>query len=199
MVSRCGDVMGTINIEKAITELASDAHNPEKNFNAGLAYNEIGQTASAVSFFLRAAEYGYNKTDLIVYTSLIKMSQCFLSQLEREHTVENCLKQAIAYMPKRPEAYLFLSEFLERKKHFDQAYLWANIGLAFVDEAKNNPLPVDVGYVEYGLSFEKAVSAWWVGRKDESEEIFENLLDSYEMSVDHVNSSLYNLKTIKDK
>lgn len=186
-------------IEQTIIELSSDPHDPIKNFNAGLAYEKIDQTASAVSFFLRAAEYGYKKNELIVYTSLIKVSKCFATQMERDHTVENCLRQAIAYMPKRPEAYLFLSEFLERKKNYDHAYLWANIGLAFVDEAKNNPLPSDTGYAEYGLSFEKAVSAWWVGRKDESEEIFTNLLDNYEMTIDHVNSSLYNLKMIKDK
>lgn len=199
MVSRCGDAMGTMNIEKAITELAPEPHNPEKNFNAGLAYDAIGQTASAVSFFLRAAEYGYRKNDLIVYASLIKTSHCFASQREREHTVENCLRQAISYMPKRPEAYFFISQIMERKSLYDQAYVWSNIGLAFAEEHKNNPLPADVGYLEYGLSFEKAVSAWWIGRKDESENLFEMLLNNYELKKEYMNSCLSNLKMIKEK
>lgn len=188
--------MGTINIEQAISELATDPYNPLKNFNAALAYDSIGQTASAVSFFLRAAEYGYKKDDLIVYTSLIKISKCFAKQGEREHTVENSLRQAISYMPKRPEAYFFIAERYERKKDYDQAYVWSNMGLEYLEEYIKNPLSSDVDYLEYGLYFEKAVSAWWVGRKDESKEIFTMLLDQYELKDEYLYSCLSNLKMI---
>jgi hypothetical protein len=44
----------------------------------------------------------------------------------------------------------------------------------------NSPLPVHVGYEgQYVLLFEKAVSAWWIGRKDESVEIFGKLDGMY--------------------
>lgn len=185
-------------IDQAIIELAPYPHDPEKNFNAGLAYDAVGQTASAVSFFLRAAEYGYKTHDLIVYTSLIKISHCFTNQREREHTVENALRQAVAYLPTRPEAYFFFAQRFERKADYNLAYTWASMGLAHAQEAINNPLPADVGYLLYGLEYEKAVSAWWVGRKDESREIFTRLLDTYEMHPDYVNSSLYNLKMVND-
>lgn len=188
-----------MSIEQAIIELAPEAHNPEKNFNAALAYDNIGQTASAVSFFLRAAEYGYKTHDLIVYTSLIKISHCFAKQGEREHTVENSLRQAIAYMPTRPEAYFFMAQRYERKSNYSEAYLLANIGLAFIDKAESDPLPADVGYPLYGLNFEKAVCAWWIGRKDESEAISTMLLDTYEMPQEYVNSCLYNIKLVRDK
>ena len=191
--------MGTLSVEQAVVELAPDPHNPKRNFNAGLAYDAIGQTASAVSFFLRAAEYGYYTHKLLVYTSLIKISHCLARQGEREHTVENSLRQAIAYLPTRPEAYFFMAQRHERKKDYNLAYLWSCIGKSFLEEAISNPLPDDVGYVHYGLEFEEAVCGWWVGRKDESKELFIKLLNSYEMSVEYVNSSLANLKMIKDK
>lgn len=201
MVSRCGDVMGTLTIEQTVTDLATDPHDPRKNFNAGLAYDAIGQTASAVSFFLRAAEYGYsqysNETDLIVYTSLIKTSHCFAKQGEREHTVENSLRQAIAYLPARPEAYFFMAQRCERKQDYHMAYLWASIGRTFAEEAMLNPLPADIGYLLYGLDFEKAVASWWVGRKDEGEILFNNLLETYEMQPEYVNSCISNLKMIR--
>jgi FkbM family methyltransferase len=42
---------------------------------------------------------------------------------------------------------------------------------------KSTPLPIWVDYPgEYALDFEKAVTGWWVGRKDESWEIFQELL-----------------------
>lgn len=195
--------MGTLTIEQTVIDLAPDPHNPEKNFNVGLAYDSIGQTASAVSFFLRAAEYGYSnyssQTDLIVYASLIKTSHCFAKQGEREHTVENSLRQAIAYLPARPEAYFFMSQRCERKQDYHMTYLWASIGRAFAEEAILNPLPADVGYPLYGLDFEKAVSAWWIGRKDESEQIFTYLLDTYELPQEYLNSCVSNLKMIRDK
>lgn len=188
-----------MSIEQAVVELSSDAFNPEKNFNVALAYDEIGQTASAVSFYLRAAEYGYRKEDLIVYASLIKTSHCFQRQGERDRTVENLLNQAIAYLPTRPEAYFFIAQRLERKRDYSAAYLWASMGLTYAQEASSNPLPADVEYIEYGLEFEKAVGAWWIGRKDESEVIFTHLLDTYQMKPDYISSSLGNLKMIKGK
>ena len=171
-------------IEQAIINLAPNPHDPQKNFDAALAYDALGQTASAVSFFLRAAEYGYsnydNNLDLIVYTSLLRISHCFAKQGEREHTVENSLRQAITYLPARPEAYFFMAQRFERKQDFNSAYFWASIGKAFAEEATLNPLPENVGYLLYGLDFEKAVSAWWVGRKDESKEIFTHILNNYQ-------------------
>ena len=39
-----------------------------------------------------------------------------------------------------------------------------------------SPLPGDVEYHgAYVLKFEKAVSAWWIGRRDESQELFKEL------------------------
>ena len=191
--------MGAINIRQAVVDLSSDAFNAEKNFNVALAYDAIGQTASAVSFYLRAAEYGYKKDDLIVYASLIRTSHCFQRQGERDLTVGNLLNQAVTYIPTRPEAYFFIAQRLERKRDYSAAYLWACMGLTYAQEAILNPLPVDVDYLEYGLEFEKAVGAWWVGRKDESEVIFTYLLNTYKMKDDYISSSLANLKMIRDK
>jgi hypothetical protein len=45
-------------ITELVKLLSSDSTNPEINFNIALEYEKIGQTASAISFYLRAAEYG---------------------------------------------------------------------------------------------------------------------------------------------
>jgi hypothetical protein len=58
------------------------------------------------------------------------------------------------------------------------------------DDFGFNPLPADVGYVEYALDFEEAVAGWWLGRKDESIDIFnellmlENLSDEYRKAIE---------------
>jgi len=48
---------------------------------------------------------------------------------------------------------------------------------------------------EYVLLFEKAVSAWWIGRKDESAEIFKQL-DVMDISPDYKASVQSNLARI---
>jgi hypothetical protein len=51
-----------------------DTLNPIHNFNLGQHYFIQNQYASALSFFLRVAEYGENED--MIYESLIKVAQC---------------------------------------------------------------------------------------------------------------------------
>jgi hypothetical protein len=162
-------------IEELIETVSHDMLNPEHNFNIAIKYEELGQTASAVSFYLRAAEYGYKTHPEIVYTSLLRMSHCFDDQSGREHTVSNTILQAIQYLPNRPEAYFLMSRFYERSQKWQECYTFAEMGLMFDKDI--HKLPVDVDFPGmYGLLFEKAVSGWWVGRRDESAQIFQGLL-----------------------
>jgi len=59
-------------IEELIELASSDMLNPEHNFKIAREYELIGQTAAAMSFYLRTAEYGYDTHPNLVYASLIK-------------------------------------------------------------------------------------------------------------------------------
>lgn len=160
-------------IEQLVVELSKDPFNPGLNFDVAVEYEKQNQTASAVSFYLRTAEYGHESHPTLVYSSLLKAAHCFDDQNDRQATVSNCLLQAVAYLPYRPEGYFLLSQFHERLEQWQECYTWANIGL---HNQLNSPLPVDVGYEgKYVLLFEKAVAAWWIGRKDESLELLHKL------------------------
>ncbi len=160
-------------IELLVVDLSKDPFNARKNFECAVEYEKLNQTASAVSFYLRTAEYGTEADFEIVYTSLLRVARCFEDQIDRKHTVSNSLLQAIAYLPYRQEAYFLLAQFYERSGQWQECYTWATIGLR---RQVMPPLPVDVGYHgPYCLEFEKAVSAWWVGRKNESIDSLVNL------------------------
>ena len=162
-------------IEQLVEHASYDMFNPRLNFGIAKKYEEMGQTASAVSFYLRTAEYGHDTDPLFVYASLLRMSVCFSDQREREHTVKHCLLQAIQYLPNRPEAYFLLARYHERKQEWQDCYTWAQIGLTH--NSRIERLPIEVEYEGlYCLEFEKAVSGWWLGRKEESKQIFEDLL-----------------------
>ena len=181
-------------IEQLIENASYDMFNPKLNFEIAKKYEDLGQTASAISFYLRSAEYGYDSDPLIVYASLLKMSFCFNDQNGRENTVKHCLLQAIEYMPCRPEAYFLMSRYYERMQKWQECYTFAGIGLSHNSRTKK--LPADVEYYGvYCLEFEKAVSGWWLGKKRESEEIFKRLL-TQDINLVYRSSIEYNLQKI---
>jgi tetratricopeptide (TPR) repeat protein len=184
------------NIEKLVVQNSSDPLNPHSNLLIGFEYDELGQTAAAVGFYLRAAEYAYDNNPEIAYTALLRIALCMDKQTDRNHTSKNSLLQAMAYLPKRPEAYFLLARFFERHQNWAQCYSFASIGLSMVDETLP-PLLLDVEYPgEYGFDFEMAVSGWWIGRRDESKELFNKLLNDDRVDEAHKAASVMNLAKI---
>ena len=160
-------------IEELVVELSKDPFNPELNFKCAVEYESINQTASAVSFYLRTAEYGKG---VLVYNSLLKLARCFEDQNDRVNTVSNCILQALAYMPKRPEAYFMMSQFHEKMGNWQECYTYAKLGLSYDDCDYFPSLPSGIGYHgTYCLEFQQAISAWWIGRKEESENLLKKL------------------------
>jgi hypothetical protein len=177
-------------IEDLVVDLSTDPFNPELNFKCAVEYQNLNQTASAVSFYLRAAEFGIDTHKEIVYTSLLKIAECFNDQKDRQWNVTNYLLHAVAYMPERPEAYFLMSQYFDRLGEWQECYTWASMGIV----AKHNlpALPANVNYEGfYSLEFEKAVSAWWIGRKEESKLLFEKvkkveyLSEKYKSAIEH--------------
>ena len=165
-----------MNLEKLVIQLSEDPFNPVLNYDCGVEYDRLNQTASALSFYLRAAEYGYKTHRLTTYKALIKMALCLDRQGQRDANVKNTIFHAIAYSPKDPTAYFVLSQYYERKQNWQECYTWASVGKALYEE-----IPQDLEYDDdlidgiFGFDFEMAVSAWHTGRKDESVELFKQL------------------------
>ena len=169
-------------------------NNPEINFYMGYYYHSIEQTASAVSFYLRAAERTYD--ELVRYECLLRAAMCFDSQGSRNNSVEGMLQHAVALMPHRPEGYFYLSRFYERAEKWFNSYLIASIGDR-VATRKPSKLKTTLDYPGfYGVIFEKAVSAWWCGLCEESRNIFRYLLENEPIDDIHKQAILNNLNRI---
>lgn len=167
--------MNTDRIAELVVTLSESPFDPINNFNIALEYESVGQLASAVSFYLRTAEYGYDTHPEYVYASLMKIAHCFEVQKWRMHSVQGSLLQAIAYMPYRPEAWFFLSRFHERAGNWQEAYTFAETGIKTWDP-EDEALPCETDFKGlFCLEFEKAVASWWIGRRDESIELLQYL------------------------
>lgn len=174
-----------------------DTENPEYNFNLALEYDKLGQTASAISFYLRAGE---RSKDLeLSYTALLRMGLCFEIQGNRDQTVKGAYQQAIAVLPKRPEAYYLLSRYYERTSQYYESYTMAEIALSNCEFGLSS-LIADVEYLgRYGLLLEKAISSWWWGKKSECKSLFEYLHKNHfnEMTDNYKNIVLENMNKLQ--
>ena len=171
--------------------------NPEEvdiNFKLGNYYNSIGQTASAISYYIRTSERTNDKEQ--AYSCLLAAANCFDLQGCRSNSVKGMLQNAISLLPSRPEAYFLLSRFYERQSNYQDSYLIASIGES-VSDRECRPLDINVGYPGfYGIIFEKAVSAWHCGLCDESCNLHYNLLEKYEMDSIHTGAVKHNIDNL---
>ena len=142
------------------------------NFKLAEFYFNNGQITSALSFYLRAAEYGKYKNG--TYESLLMVAKCLAVQGKRSTSEKSLWLNALAFAPDRPEAYLFLSQWSESNKQYHEAYTYAVMGLSKIANAK--PLTKNIVYIDaYQLEFQKAVLAWWIGRSQEAKDDFNKL------------------------
>lgn len=182
-----------MNIENLVIDLSKDPFNPDLNFDLAEEYLSLNQTASAVSFYLRCAEYSGNANPK-AYTSLLRMAHCFEDQTGREYSVSNCLLQALAYDDTRPEAYFKLSQYHEKAGNWQEAYTFAVVGLGWAEQSE--PLPADLAYYgKYCLLFQRYIAAWWIGRKDESIQGLKSLSE-FDMAQMYKDAVAYNLEKL---
>ena len=168
-------------LDDLIVDYVIDSENSIKNYNVALEYERIGQTAAAISFFLRAAEI--TEDSELAYECLIRIGHCFDRQKNRNYTVKAMYKSAIILLPNRPEAYYFLSKILESEKDYFESYVHSNIGLEVSKD--HTDFEKILGYQgAWCLMFQKALAAWWCGRGMESRSIFQLLLNQHWHELD---------------
>lgn len=190
-------------LDKLLQRYIFDPDNEDSNYDLGLYYELIGQTASAVSFYLRCAER--SKSLEVQYECLLKAGACFESQGKRNFTVKGLYQHAISILPSRPEAYYLLARFYEKEDadgSWHDSYMIASIGEKTAD---SNPQPLrnSVDYPGfYAITFQKAVAAWWCGLCEESRDLFleldknPDLEESFRSAVDY-NINHLNIKREK--
>jgi hypothetical protein len=184
-------------LEILLLEYIESPDSPDVNHEIALEYEKLGQTASAISFYLRAAEFGYESAPAITYVSTLKVGSLFESFGKRGWSACNSYLLALSYQPSRPEAYFYLARYYERQKNWSESYAFALAGQIHTIY-RAEPTASSTEYLgDYCLIFQQAVAAWWLGRKDESFTIFHKLIDKYEMTPQYVQACKNNLNLWK--
>lgn len=164
-------------LSAAVIDFAKDPENAEMSYSLANEYWNIGQTAAAISYYLRTAERTQN-IDL-AYECMLRIALCFDKQGNRHNSVRGAYKHALLIHPKRPEAYFLLSQFNYNVNWTMESYFNAQQGLNFCS-FDLPPLRTDVGYPgKYGLLFYKSIAGWWWGKGDESRNTLKYLINNY--------------------
>lgn len=182
-------------ISECVNRYVLDTENALLNYETGLAYFDANQNASAITYFLRAAERT-NDIDL-AYECLLLMAIGFKRQGKRDQSVECTVLRAISIAPHRPEAHFIISEYYIQKEKHTNAYMHAQIAL--LNEKPHKNLKRDVGYPgKYGLLFNKAVAGWWWGQHEEAIDLFHKLHREHwnEMSDEFKNGVMSNFSRL---
>lgn len=172
---------------ESLYKYVSDPENPYYNYSLAREYHLEGQTAAAVSFYLRCSDRSEDKT--LIYECLLQMYFCFKKQGNRSYTEKGLLERAITVLPQRPEAYYLLSRYYEWGKQYSECYTTAEIAFSICD-FDCEPLQSDVEYGgKYVLIYQKAVSSWWLGRSKECRKLFRQLVDEYWDQMDQLHKN----------
>ena len=182
-------------LQQALELFIQHPEDPRVNFLLGYEYDTRGQIAAALSLYLRTAETTHSKD--LQYECLIRNYLNISKQHSRDASATGQLYHAMSILPNRPEAHFLLSVYYERNKKWQESYTAACVGLEFIKQ-EHKPLVTDVGYPgEYGLYFQKAVAAWWIGKCDEARTLLRWIMDNYSMSKSFAASCRKNLIQIK--
>ena len=166
-------------MEDLLLRFINDPYNDMNNFELAYSYEGIGQTASALSYYLRCAEFTEN--DDLAYECLLRMSLCLSQQGTRDTMELTCIQHALSINPNRPEANYLMSLYYSYRKKWLESYMFACNGLHNLKEYP--PLFKDFEYFnEYQLYFQKAYSGFHKGKLRESKEIYHKLLDNDEVN-----------------
>lgn len=184
------------NLKNLLYTYINNPDDPEANFALGMYYDSIGQTAAALSYYLRTAER--TNDDLLKYECLLKGAMCFEKQGTRKFTVKGLLQHAVSLQPRRPEGYYLLSKHYETQENNDgkwfDCYTISSIALEVCQFENLTPLRTWVSHTEkYAMLFQKGLSSWWCGLCDDSRDIFLDLYHNYDMEEYFKQSTYQNL------
>lgn len=170
-----------LDLKKALYNYLMDPKNPLYNFTLGKVYEDMGHTSAAASFYIRTGEFSseFDGNDLLSYEALLRLALCFEHQGSRVFTTKGILLRAISLMPERPEGYFLLARMYETCKEWQEGYTFAIMGENLKDTEPKEKLITNVEYPgKYGLTFERAITGWWIGLWDESMNIFRKFRDN---------------------
>ena len=169
-------------MENLLLKFINDPYNDINNFELAYSYDGIGQSASALSYYLRCAEF--TKNDDLAYEALLRMSLCLSKQGNRETMEITCIQHALSLLPERPEGNYLMSLYYSYREKWLESYMFACNGLS--NDKKYNSFRKEFPYFDkYQLKFQKAYSGYHNGKIKEAYIIYSELINDKKVNKEY--------------
>ena len=169
-------------INHKLDEFIYDPQNPNINFDLAYMYEKLGQTAAAISYYLRTTERTEDKN--LQFESMLRVGMCFESQRNRNFTVAGTYNRAITINPHRMEGYYLIAKHYLQINDHQAAYLYSTLGLELADEENN--LRTDIQYPgRYAMEYIQAKSGYFVGFYKQSKNKLLELQNNLSVDDEH--------------
>jgi len=148
-------------------ELKNDPNNPRYLYYLAQSYRDAGNINKSIEIFEKRIKInGWNEED---YMACINLSKLYI--LKNNKRFEEILLKAFNKI-KRVEAMYYLSLYYRLQEEYDKAYFYASVGI-------NCQKPISGLFIEHEIykwkmMDEMAISAYYIGKKQECKEL--NLL-----------------------
>ena len=175
-------------LQEKLKDLIYDPYNPNTNFELALEYKKYEQTAIALSYYLRCAEFTNN--NILASEALIRASFCINRQQNRDEKELYLIKQAITASPNSIEPYYIASLYFSwrsgdepRQRQWLDSYMYACMGINLIENnLEATPFRKDVGYKKVDIYVQKAYAGSKIGKIDEAREIYTKILSTLKIS-----------------
>ena len=152
--------------------LEKEPDNSRYVYYLGQSYNCDKNYAKALETFERRVSMGGSDEEIYHSLYMIGMLEEILKK-PSEKIIESYSK-AYTHRPTRAEPVFRLAQFYNKQKNFSMGYMLSKLATLI-------PQPLDMTYLEtwvyeYGAQSELAHSAFWLGKVEESREIYEKAL-----------------------
>ncbi len=158
--------------EILLAEVLRNPGDARSVFYLAQSYRDYGDLRSARQWYARRAEMGDWPEE--VFYSLLQVAKCMAGLNEPWPMVEHAYLKAWAYRPTRAEPLCEIASYYRSQREWQLGYF-------FAERAAQIPLPDDSLFVTtsaYTITAhdEQGICAYWIGKKQESFEVFHQLL-----------------------
>ena len=112
-------------MQENLINYLNDQENPNLNFVLAKDYDELGQYAAAVSFYIRAAERSEDHE--LRSEALLLAGICFSKQTRRNFTAEGLYQYSIQENKENSNAYIELSRLYAKQQKWRESSLYASL------------------------------------------------------------------------
>jgi hypothetical protein len=188
-------------LKNKLIEFINSPYDLNVNLDLGYLYEKENQYASAVSHYMRGAEYGLDSNSenkfVLISECLFRAAEVFIKLGSRIHSTKTIVLHAISNTPELPQLYLLLSKIYETTGDWHECNAACNIGLnnlsnyiEFRYDARTEEDTINE------LLFQKAVSNYYIGKTNKARVEFALLKSRSNLKEWMINAIDNSLKTI---